>query len=71
MGGGGAIMNATTKSGTNSFHGNAFEFYRDTSLNTRNFFSQKPTVFHQNQFGGTFGGPIKKDKAFFFFYEGA
>jgi hypothetical protein len=69
--GGGAIMNATTKSGTNRFHGDAFEFYRDTGLNTRNFFSKQPTIFHQNQFGGTLGGPIKKDKAFgFFSYEG-
>ena len=68
---GGAILNATTKSGTNNFHGDGFEFYRDTSLNTRNFFSTNKTVYHQNQFGGTVGGPIKKDKAFFFFsYEG-
>jgi Carboxypeptidase regulatory-like domain len=68
---GGAILNATTKSGTNTFHGDAFEFYRDTGLNTRNFFSTKTTVFHRNQFGGVIGGPIKKDKAFFFFsYQG-
>jgi hypothetical protein len=68
---GGAILNATTKSGTNNFHGDGFEFYRDTSLNTRNFFSPTKTIYHQNQFGGTVGGPIKKDKAFFFFsYQG-
>jgi hypothetical protein len=68
---GGAILNATTKSGTNQFHGDGFEFYRDTSLNTRNFFLPEATVFHQNQFGGTIGGPIRKDKAFFFFsYQG-
>ena len=68
---GGAILNATTKSGTNQFHGDGFEFYRDTSLNTRNFFLPDATVFHQNQFGGTIGGPIRKDKAFFFFsYQG-
>jgi carboxypeptidase family protein len=64
---GGAILNATTKSGTNAYHGDGFEFYRDTSLNTRSFFAPKPTIFHQNQFGGTIGGPIKKDKSFFFF----
>jgi hypothetical protein len=68
---GGAILNATTKSGSNQFHGDGFEFYRDTALNTRNFFSPTATVYHQNQFGGTVGGPIKKDKAFFFFsYQG-
>jgi hypothetical protein len=68
---GGAILNATTKSGTNGFHGDAFDFYRDTGLNTRNFFSTNKTIFHQHQFGGTIGGPIKKDKAFFFFsYQG-
>jgi hypothetical protein len=68
---GGAILNAETKSGTNTFHGDGFEFYRDTSLNTRNFFRPDATVFHQNQYGGTVGGPIKKDKSFFFFsYQG-
>jgi hypothetical protein len=67
----GAIMNAVTKSGTNAFHGDAFEFFRDTGLNARNFFQPKPAVFHQHQFGGTIGGPIKKDKSFFFFsYQG-
>jgi hypothetical protein len=68
---GGAIMNAVTKSGTNKFHGDGFEFYRDTSLNARNFFLPQPQVFHQNQFGGTIGGPIRKDRTFFFFsYQG-
>lgn len=68
----GGIVNALIKSGTNSFHGNAFDFYRDTFLNTRNFFSGSQTpIFHQNQFGGTFGGPIWKDKTFFFLsYQG-
>jgi hypothetical protein len=67
----GAIMNAVTKSGTNQFHGDAFEFFRDTGLDARNFFKSSPDVFHQHQFGGTIGGPIKKDKAFFFFsYQG-
>jgi hypothetical protein len=67
----GAIMNLIIKSGTNQFHGDGFDFYRDTSLNARNFFQPKPDVFHQNQFGGTLGGPIWKDHTFFFFsYEG-
>lgn len=63
----GAIMNAITKSGTNQFHGSAFEFYRDTSLNTHNFFQLHPSVFHQHQYGGTIGGPIIKNHTFFFF----
>jgi hypothetical protein len=63
----GAIMNALTRSGTNSFHGSAFEFYRDTFLNTHNFFQTKVPVFHQNQLGGTIGGPIWKNKLFFFY----
>ncbi|HLY61962.1 MAG TPA: carboxypeptidase regulatory-like domain-containing protein [Terriglobia bacterium] len=68
---GGAVLNAETKSGTNKFHGDGFEFFRDTSLNTRNYFRNDATVFHQNQYGGTVGGPIKKDKTFFFFsYQG-
>ncbi len=68
----GAIMNAAIKSGTNHFHGSAFNFYRDTFLNTSDFFTKKPAVFHQNQFGGTIGGPIFKDHTFFFFsYQGS
>jgi hypothetical protein len=63
----GAIVNGITKSGTNSFHGTAFWFYRDTFLNTHNFFSQTIPVFHQNLFGGTVGGPIWKNKMFFFY----
>ena len=67
----GAIMNAVTKSGTNQFHGDAFEFYRDTSLDARNFFKDKTDVFHQHQFGGTIGGPVVRDHTFFFFsYQG-
>jgi len=67
----GAVLNAETKSGTNKFHGDGFEFYRDPFLNTRNFFLPEPAQFHRNQFGGTIGGPIKKDKSFFFFsYQG-
>lgn len=68
----GAIMNAAIKSGTNNFHGSAFNFYRDTSLNTVDFFTHKPAVFHQNQFGGTLGGPVWKNHTFFFFsYQGS
>lgn len=70
----GAILNATTKSGTNKFHGSAFEFYRDTFLNTHNFFQFNTATnqgivpkFHQHQAGGTVGGPIWKNKTFFFF----
>ena len=71
----GAILNAVTKSGTNQFHGDGFEFFRDTSLNTRNFFVNSPgasaIIFHQNLFGGTIGGPIWKNHTFFFFsYQG-
>lgn len=66
----GATINALIKSGTNSFHGDAFEFYRDPFLNAKNFFAPA-AVFHQNQFGGTLGGPIWKRHAFgFFSYQG-
>ncbi len=64
---GGAVTNVVLKSGTNSFHGSAYEFNRIDALYSRNFFSATPaphTVF--NQFGATFGGPIRKDKTFFF-----
>ena len=54
----GGIVNALIKNGTNPFHGNAFDFYRDTFLNTHNFFSALTPVFHQNVFGGTFGGRV-------------
>jgi hypothetical protein len=67
----GAILNATIKSGTNQIHGSGFDFYRDTSLNARNFFRPSPDIFHRNQFGATVGGPIWKDHTFFFFsYQG-
>jgi hypothetical protein len=67
----GAILNAVIKSGTNHFHGDGFNFYRDTSMNARTFFQPTPTVFHQNQFGGTLGGPVWKDHTFgFFSYQG-
>jgi hypothetical protein len=67
----GAVINAAIKSGTNSFHGDAFEFYRDTFLNTKPYFGKTAQVFHQNLFGGTIGGPIWKDHSFFFYsYQG-
>jgi hypothetical protein len=64
----GGQVNVATRSGTNSFHGSAFEFLRNTALDARNFFDPAGTIgdFKQNQFGGTGGGPIKRDKLFFF-----
>jgi len=62
----GGLINVFTKSGSNSFHGNAFEFLRNTDLDARNFFDTTRGAFQQNQFGGTAGGPIKKEKLFFF-----
>jgi hypothetical protein len=54
-----------------SFHGNAFDFLRNTDLDARNYFSPTRGAFRQNQFGGTFGGPIRRDKLFFFVdYQG-
>jgi Carboxypeptidase regulatory-like domain len=67
----GAVINTLIKSGTNSFHGDAFEFYRDPFLNTKDYFTRAPAQFHQNQFGATIGGPIWKNHSFFFFsYQG-
>jgi len=63
----GAIMNAVTKSGSNSFHGSAFDYYRDTFLNSRNYFQVSPNVFHRQTYGGTVGGPVYKNKLFFFY----
>jgi len=62
---GGQIL-VLTKAGTNRFHGDAFEFLRNTSLDARNYFSAQRAQFSQNQFGGTLGGPIRHDKIFFF-----
>ncbi len=66
----GANVNVVTKSGTNQFHGNLWEYFRNEKLNASNFFlnetGQPKGILRQNQFGGTFGGPIKKDKLFFF-----
>jgi outer membrane receptor protein involved in Fe transport len=81
----GGVVNVITKSGTNEFHGTAYEFYRDRALNARNLVRQavalpgiSPLVpanpkqaYHFHQFGGNLGGPVKKDRVFFFFnYEG-
>ena len=67
----GAIINAIIQNGTNQFHGDAFEFYRDTFLNARNFFQNTAPIFHQNQYGGTLGGPAWKNHTFFFLsYQG-
>jgi hypothetical protein len=68
----GGQINVVTKSGTNQFHGDLFEFNRNTALNGRDFFAPSIGKFIQNQFGGIVGGPIKKDKVFFFAdYQGS
>jgi len=67
----GTVINAVIKSGTNAFHGSGFEFYRDTFLDGKAWFRTSAAQFHQNEFGGTIGGPVVKDRAFFFFsYQG-
>lgn len=68
----GGIISAVTRSGTNELHGSAFEFLRNSAMDARNFFDQSGVPpFKRNQFGGALGGPIKKDKTFFFgTYEG-
>ena len=80
FGGNGAVINASSKSGTNGFHGSAYEYLRNNKLESRNFFDDtilpgntaaEPPAFRRNQFGGSIGGPIKKNKLFFFGnYEG-
>ena len=75
IGRGGGVVNVTLKSGTNSFHGQVFEFLRNSALDARNFFDyttpRRLPNFVQNQFGGAFGGPIRKNKTFFFMdYQG-
>lgn len=72
FGGNGAVMNAVTKSGTNAFHGSGFEFLRNSAMDARSFFDKADVPpFRRNQYGGSIGGPIKKDKAFFYTnYEG-
>ncbi|HEY2350906.1 MAG TPA: carboxypeptidase-like regulatory domain-containing protein, partial [Candidatus Acidoferrum sp.] len=72
-GGNGAAINAAIRSGTNEFHGSVYEFARNSALDARNFFDPGTSAlpFSRNQFGGTFGGPIYKNKTFFFVnYEG-
>ncbi|MGH9400618.1 MAG: carboxypeptidase regulatory-like domain-containing protein [Terriglobia bacterium] len=74
----GAIVNAIIRSGTNQIHGDGFDFYRETNLDARTFFQSTVSPFHQNQFGGTVGGPVLlphiydgRNKTFFFFsYQG-
>jgi hypothetical protein len=68
---GGGVIQISTKSGTNAFHGNAYEYFRNTALDANDWFSNHDGLgkspLHQNQFGANLGGPILKDKAFFFF----
>ncbi len=67
----GAVVNAVTKSGTNQFHGSLWEFVRNDAFDARSFFGISKSKLRRNQFGGAFGGPIVKNKAFFFgSYEG-
>jgi hypothetical protein len=63
----GAVVNSVTKSGTNQFHGDLFEFVRNGTFDARDFFASKPDTLKRNQFGGTLGAPIIKDKLFGFF----
>jgi outer membrane receptor protein involved in Fe transport len=67
----GSVVNVVTKSGTNSVHGDVYEFFRNKVLNTKGFFDSTVPDYKQNQFGATLGGPIKKDRTFLFgSYEG-
>lgn len=69
----GGVISAVTREGTNKFHGSAYEFIRNSALDPNNYFTPAGTSapFKRNQFGGSIGGPIRKNKAFFFFnYEG-
>ncbi len=67
----GSVVNVITKSGTNNFHGDLFEYFRNTVLDAQGYFNTTRPQWNQNQYGGTFGGPIKKDSTFFFLsYEG-
>ncbi|MFL6450371.1 MAG: TonB-dependent receptor domain-containing protein [Bryobacteraceae bacterium] len=63
---GGAVVNVITRSGANEFHGSAFEFLRNNAFDARQFFDAAKPQFQQNQFGGALGGPIKRNKTFFF-----
>ena len=64
--GGGASVRLTTRSGTNQFHGTLFEFLRNDSMDARNLFAVQPQDYKQNQYGATLGGPMRRDKLFFF-----
>ena len=67
----GGMVTVVSKEGSNAFHGDAFEFFRNTALDARGYFDPTRSAFKQNQFGGTLGGPIKRDKVFFFVdYQG-
>ena len=67
----GAVVNVVTQSGTNAIHGDVYEYFRNKVLNAQGYFNTVNPQFNQNQFGGTFGAPIKKDRTFFFgSYEG-
>jgi Carboxypeptidase regulatory-like domain len=62
----GAVVNVVTQSGTNAVHGDVYEYFRNKVLNAQGYFNSVKPQFNQNQFGGTLGGPIKKDRTFFF-----
>ncbi|MGB9067870.1 MAG: TonB-dependent receptor [Candidatus Acidiferrales bacterium] len=67
----GGVINATTRSGTNEYHGDAYGFYRDQALDSKGYFDSSRLPFHRDQYGGSVGGPIQKGKTFFFVnYEG-
>lgn len=68
---GAGVLSVALKSGTNKFHGSFYDYLRNDAFDARNYFSTRINKLRQNQFGATFGGPIKRDKTFFFFsYEG-
>src|SRR5580700_10518528 len=67
----GATTSVVTKSGSNAFHGDLYDFFRNSALDARNFFASTTEPLHRNQYGATLGGPLRKDKDFFFvYYEG-
>ena len=67
----GSTTNIITRSGSNNFHGSAWDFLRNNAMDAKSFFADSVEPLHRNQFGGTFGGPLKKDRTFFFgYYEG-
>jgi hypothetical protein len=67
----GSVLNVITKSGSNLFHGSVYEYFRNSGLNAKGYFDPEKPDFNQNEFGGTLGGPIRRDKTFFFSsYEG-